>query len=181
MTSIELTIVKINQKLISAFALLDSWLDRTELFRKTDNGGIVLDHIEHILFENQIFLKKIQEAVATANDLYNQGLYKPGRYTLAIDKAIFWEGFHPKVTSVSEDLKPSPETLRLLLRDQLYRCMMYLDQLSAGQGKLVDVTLPIDETIRLDLYQAMYFIALHTRRRINALTVVHSPMDACST
>lgn len=181
MTSIEITILKINQKLISAFALLDTWLDRADLFQKTNDDESVLGQLEHVLFENQIMLRDIQRAVAHANALHEQGAFKPGRYTFLFDKSLLTGSAQRKVTVVSEDLQSSPETLRLLLRDQLYRCMLFLDQLSAGQGRLVQVTLPLDAPTTLDPYQALYFVAANIQQRMNAVEAAYSRMDACST
>jgi hypothetical protein len=135
MTSIEITISKINQKLISAFALLDSVLDRDELFQKAEDNSTMLHQIEHILFTNQILLHEIEAGVRKAHKLHAQGEHRPGRYSFVVDnlKTVLAKAGAREVMNVQDDLQSSPETLRLLLRDQLYRCLYFLDQLSFGQ------------------------------------------------
>ena len=175
--------MKINRKLISAFALLDSGLDRDELFQKVEGSSTMLQLLEHILFTNQILIQEIGNGVSRANNLYSKGEHKPGRYTFAVEKfnAILADVTTRKVTIVQEDLQSSPETLRLLLRDQLYRCMSFLDQLSSGQGRLVCIMLPIEGLPPMDPYQALYFLALHMQKRMSTLANMYSRTDACST
>jgi hypothetical protein len=146
-----------------------------------DDGMTGLDHIELMLFENQIFLKEIQIAVERADVLYKQGVFKPGRYNLSIDNTIVPDISLQRMTAVSEDLQTSPETLRLLLRDQLYRSMICLDRIARGQGRLVDVTLPLERATVMDPYQALHYVALRLQHRIKKLRVNVTPMDACST
>jgi hypothetical protein len=182
MTSIEITILKINQRLISAFALLDSSLDRDELFQKSEGAIATLHQLEHILFTNQILLQEIEAGVNRANIRYEQGEHKPGRYTFVVDgfKPIIASVDARKVTLVQDELQSSPDTLRLLLRDQLYRCMRMLDRLASGQGRLVSVTLPMEGVPAMDPYQALYFVAMHIQKRLKQLTPTYSAMDACS-
>ena len=59
--------------------------------------------------------------------------------------------------------------VRETLRDQLYRCLCTLELLSKGQGVLHKTTMTVNNLGKLDVYQYIYFLALHVKRHVAQL------------
>ena len=55
------------------------------------------------------------------------------------------------------------------IRDQLNRCLIHLEMLQNGEGLLVKTTMNVNGLGKLDVYQYIYFLALHVRRHLQQL------------
>lgn len=188
---IEKTISKINKALISAFAVIDSWFDQPEevLKQQCDNRWSPAEILEHIMLTNHFLLKLIDKgskralAIADEKDITQELQY----YTLEnasleeIGEAgsFIWD--HPPHMAPT-GLKPLNE-IRETLREQLYRCMCQLELLQNGQGAAYQMTMSVNGLGKLDIYQYIYFLALHAKRHALQLDrYASSPQaqDICS-
>lgn len=58
----------------------------------------------------------------------------------------------------------SSEQVRKTMKEQYEECLALLDQLGQGEGALCTVRMSVQNLGRLDLYQWLYFLALHAQR-----------------
>lgn len=171
MTTIETTISKINQELIRSFAGLDSWFDRDEPLLCTTR-----ETLEQLILTNRNLLLLIEKESLKARTLareagWNEKLQEY-HFEIPVVNDNETAGFFP----VYADHREQTETIALSgirseLRDQLYRCLCQIDLLTAGEGTLVRLQLPVDPSRQLDLYQCFYFLAIYINRQINTLSV----------
>lgn len=59
---------------------------------------------------------------------------------------------------------PSSAEVRQTMKEQYEECLALLDQLANGEGALYTVRMSVQNLGRLDLYQWLYFLALHAQR-----------------
>lgn len=100
----ESTIKKINQELISAFASLDAWFDKTldDGFDHDEQWG-TLDILQHVITSNHYLLEMLSEGY----DFALGGFAKQGR----------------------SEAEESFYAMRYALREQLFHCLCLLDEL----------------------------------------------------
>jgi uncharacterized damage-inducible protein DinB len=177
MTNIYTIISKINRELISAFASLDAWFDHDHEFLSDNSSGgwSAAQILEHVMLTNHYLLILIKKGTRKANEVSakaslqelindyefeNNALNEVGIY-----KSFRWER--------PEHMEPkgnhSLTEIRDQLRDQLYQCLCCLDELADGQGVLYRMTMTVNNIGKLDVYQYLYFLALHIRRHIAQL------------
>lgn len=96
-----------------------------------------------------------------------------GQYTLSSEafdqiaksKSFVW--IHP------EHMEPKGEmsinTIREKLREQQERCLQNLDKVKNGEGILCLTMMSVNSLGKLDVYQYIYFLALHIDRHIEQL------------
>jgi hypothetical protein len=178
--SFEIIISKINRELISAFATLDSWFDRPVemLHERSSSRWTPAEILEHVMLTNHYLLILIEKgskrALARANDHdLSQALTGYSLETHALESI----GKHGSFSwARPEHMEPtgskSLEEIRKELRDQLYRCLYQLELLCEGQGVTYRLTMSVNGTGKLDVYQYIYFLALHAKRHITQLEKV---------
>ena len=64
---------------------------------------------------------------------------------------------------------PDLDLVRQNLEQQREDCLAILEQLSGGAGALCRVTMSVNDLGKIDLYQWLYFIAMHIRRHLSQL------------
>jgi hypothetical protein len=175
--SIEITISKINRELISAFAMLDSWFDRDEGILQNKNTGrwSIADTLEHVMLTNHYLLILIEKGSKKA---LRAALEKDLTAMLAdyrLDSAALEQVGEPGVFHWHrpEHMEPSGTRplaeVRAELRQQLYRCLCQLDLLCHGQGIAYRMTMSVNQLGKLDVYQYIYFLALHVKRHLSQM------------
>jgi len=163
------TIQQVRETLISTFDALDTWFDQPADIRayKPNDGGWCIDEIlEHITLTSHFLMLVIssntQKAIKRAavqpieNDEGDLSRIEP----VADPDAFAWirpEHMQPTGT------KPSDE-VRRLMRDQQRECLEILETLNNGVGSLVTVRMSVQNLGKIDLYQWLYFLALHAQR-----------------
>jgi hypothetical protein len=56
--------------------------------------------------------------------------------------------------------------VRARLQEQLAECLVWLDQLGQGAGILYKTTMTVNDLGKIDVYEYLYFLAMHTRRHL---------------
>jgi hypothetical protein len=162
----------INHNLISAFAALDSWFDHDEKFlsEKISADWSPAEILEHVMLANHYLLVLIEKgslkARSRANEIVLAGVLSTYRFETATLDAIAEPGAFTWTSPshmVPTGGKSLPE-IRAELRDQLYRCLCQLDLLAQGEGILHKITMSVNDLGKLDMYQYLYFLALHVKR-----------------
>jgi hypothetical protein len=180
--SIEITISKINRELISAFAVLDSWFDRSEtmLRQRSSIRWCPAEILEHVMLTNHYLLILIEKGSSRA-------------LKLAQEKDLTHEVKHYQLDSVALEAIGEPGAfawerpghmeptgtmplaeVRTVLRNQLYRCLCQLDLLCGGQGAAYRISMSVNGLGKLDMYQYIYFLALHVKRHLRQLDRYYS-------
>jgi hypothetical protein len=176
--TIQSTILKIYRELISAFAILDGYFDSDDkfLYDKTANRWNVAQILEHVMLTNQYLLILIEKGAARALTLaqHNQGyteagkgyeLETPSLLAVGVHKSFEWENPAHMEPTCSRPLNE----IRIELRDQLHQCLCLLDSLRNGEGVLYKMTMTVNNLGKLDVYQYIYFLALHVKRHLAQL------------
>ncbi len=162
--------------MIRAFAVLDSWFDTDEKFHvhATSPDDQTMYHvISEIVYANKYILSMIedgcQEALRNAklanwNSLINDYLIEELKPE---DPAVlhFFNRYQKIAHAVENPLKD----LRTELRDQLNQCLCNLELLRNGEGASFSARLSDAHSKKINAYQWMQLIALHTWQRISQL------------
>lgn len=164
----------INKELISAFALLDRTFDEDEEFLNFSSGGwSVMQILEHVTLTNHYLLLLIRRGAEKAlkraettelNDemLKHYELTTPTMEEIGIPSTFQWTNpDHMTPTG-----KPTLQEIRAKLRYQLGECLDQLDLLRNGEGILHTTTMSVNNLGKLDVYQYLYFLALHVKRHV---------------
>ena len=175
--SIELTISKINRELISAFAMLDSWFDRDEtvLSEKRHEKWSPAQILEHVMLTNHYLLILIEKGSTKAKTLANDADLSGALQNYQFDTSSLDDIARPSAFQWErpEHMEPKGEKplheIRSELREQLYRCLCHLDNLCKGEGVLYRITMSVNGLGKLDVYQYIYFLALHVKRHLSQL------------
>lgn len=171
-------IVTIRNELIRAISGLDAWFDReqTVIYYKPSSGGwSVYELLEHVMLTNRFLLILIDKGSAKAMRLANAGdlgdslqdycLESPALVEVGIHKSFVWRR--------PDHMEPLGMTslpdVRREIREQLNRCLIHLELLKEGEGTLYKTSMSVHGLGKLDVYQYIYFLALHARRHLSQL------------
>jgi hypothetical protein len=173
--SIQTTISTIKSNLISGFAEIDTWLDRSEALENSNGIWTRLMVIEHVMLTNHFLLILIEKGASKAVDRSQSIDLKAVVEDYELDTRVMDEIATPGTFkwNAPEHMRPSgkttPEQLRRTLRDQLYRCLVVLDQLQNGEGVNYKLTMSVNNLGKLDMYQYIFFLSLHIHRHLHQL------------
>lgn len=171
-------IVTVRNELIRAISGLDGWFDRedTVMNHKPSTGGWnIRELLEHVMLTNRFLLilidKGSEKAIRHAHDgdfsnlLEDYCLENPVLAEVGIHRSFDWrrpDHMEPTgATSLSE--------VRREVREQLNRCLIHLELLKQGEGILYKTSMSVHGLGKLDVYQYIYFLALHVRRHLTQL------------
>lgn len=169
-------ISNIEAALIRHTAELDAWFDHEEtLHRMPREGWGVRDVLEHVMLTNHYLLKLIRKGSAKAIRAARAGgytnlpsgycFYHPALEMVGTADAFRWDTPRHMVPSGVLPVRQ----IRRTLRDQLYECLGILDAMPAGEGAYHKITMSVNSIGKLDMYQYLYFLALHQKRHIEQI------------
>ena len=173
--SIQNTISLITRNLISGFAELDTWLDKTDQLPESNGTWTRLQMIEHVMLTNHFLLILIEKGTEKAIERSRQ-----------LDKEFISASYDFDIAAILDIARPgafrwknpqhmeptgskTAEEIRAELRDQLYRCLVVLDKLSHGEGVAYKLTMSVNNLGKLDMYQYIFFLSLHVQRHLHQL------------
>jgi hypothetical protein len=170
--TIEKIISQIRKELIRSISGLDAWFDKEDaLFSRTLQGSskTVRELIEDVVMVNRHLLSIIDKARTDVKvDLISPPMddyhLLEREMNLALNENRFsWpnENSSFKHTSL--------EQVRYEIREQLDRCLIHLELLMEGQASVFLTELSLGSIGRLDVYQSIYFLAVHVRRILSQL------------
>jgi hypothetical protein len=176
--SFGIIISKVNNTLISSFAVLDGWFDQSNefLYRKPiQDEWSPAEILEHVMLTNHFLLKLIDKGSRRALEIANETdfssnlvdyqLEAPLLQEVGQSDAFTWN--HPSHMTPT-GLKPLGE-VRKELREQLFRCLCHLELLANGEGTTHKITMSVNGIGKMDVYQYLYFLALHIKRHLTQL------------
>lgn len=163
--SLEKTISKINNEIISTFAELDAWCDH-DVGSININGDLRTPSqiLEQVSLTNHHLLSRIEKGCDDALRKVEAegGLSFPENYSLECDELLAMLNLEISVTPSAG--KVSEKEIRRTLRDQLFRCLCVLDSLRGGEGIVYNVSMSVNNPGKPDLYQCLYLLTLHIRQ-----------------
>lgn len=177
------TIQQVRSALENAFAALDAsfaYSDEVRMYEPQDGGWSIDEILEHVTLTNHYLLIIIRKGCIKAlRKFASQQAILAGESDLErlapIGHPDAFRWFRP------EHMEPTrqqhPEMLRVLLSAQRSECLDLLRQMSHGEGTLYTVCMSVNALGKMDMYQWLYFLALHARRHIAQIECVWEEMD----
>lgn len=172
-------ISEIKDYLNATFDKVDMWFDKNDELRqyKPKQGGWTIDEIlEHIGLTNHFLLILIDKGTlkALANtsnldineELRNYVFHRDKLTEVGLHKSFNW--IRPEHMEPKGELAPSE--VRKQLREQLNRCLAYLDKLKNGAGVLHKTTMSVNDLGKIDVYEYIYFLAQHGQRHVTQMS-----------
>lgn len=176
---LEYILNNLKRELIRTFAVVDEWFDK-ELslcnYTPGDQKWSVYEVLEHIMLANQSLLIIIDNGTVKAlqkKDFRNHVCALPTNYLLGNEALLAVADPHAFTWHHREDHQPhgerDPHKIRRELRDQLEQCLITLELLPNGEGLLHQANMPVSTIGTLDVYQHLYFLALHAQRHLRQM------------
>jgi hypothetical protein len=176
--SSERTIALIQQALDEAFDGLDAWFERAPealAFKPADGGWNGREILEHVSLTNHFLMIVIRKGRDKALQRAARGMAIPeGESDLALLEPIGQRGAFvwARPEHMVPTSKPSLEEVRAQLRAQRAECLQILADLKGGLGRLHRVRMSVNDSGRLDMFQWLYFLAMHAKRHLQQLEAV---------
>ena len=185
----EHTHINLKRELIRTFAVVDEWFDKDSplrCYQPSSGGWNVNEVLEHIMLTNHFLLIIIEKgtvkALRKSNDLPSPNLV-PADYSLG--NAALHEIADPKSFAWQRPEHHQPTGQRSIhevrreIRNQLDRCLITLDLLPNGEGVLHQTTMSVNGLGKLDVYQYIYFLALHAQRHLRQMENLEAEFLRC--
>lgn len=163
------TITTVEQTLNQTFSELDNWFDRQPRDYKPHDGGWTVDEIlEHITLTSHFLMIVIRKGVekslkrASSQAITGDESDLAKMQTIGENDSFVWtrpEHMEPTHTKSSSEI-------RSIMKNQWQECLTLLHRLEDGAGELHKVRMSVQDLGKLDMYQWLYFLALHAQRHI---------------
>lgn len=167
----EKTIQLVQQALSDALSELDQWFEQSmegRGYRPQDGGWSIQEILEHVTLTNHYLLLIIRKGYMKAlrkaerGEAVNEGESDLERLTpIGHPDAFPW--IRP------EHMEPTGaalEDVHARLHTQYQECLTMLAALGHGEGSLYTVRMSVQNLGKMDMYQWLYFLALHQKRHI---------------
>lgn len=175
------TLEEINQALLSAFNQLNDWFAAPaplRAYRPADGGWTIDEILEHVALTNHYLLILIEKGATKAlKNLHNLDLtaelaawhFKREKLEqIGQHHAFPWvrpEHMEPKGTQTGPAVAAS-------LREQLHQCQHVMSRLPNGEGVLYRTTMTVNGLGKINVYEFVYFLAMHAARHLTQITQV---------
>lgn len=179
------TIQTVKQTLTEAYQLLDLWFEKPKeaLFYQPRNGWSIQEILEHITLTNHYLLIIIRKGRDKALKRARAGSkVKDGESDLEKLWSIGqWGSFYWHRPDHMEPTGEVPiDEVKQKLSAQYRECLQILDSLSSGEGSLYKVRMSVQDLGKIDLYQWLYFLALHQKRHLTQIEKVWNEWNSQS-
>jgi hypothetical protein len=176
--SITNVIQAVQRKLHEAVSDLQPWFDQGHSFlhfQPKDGGWTALQILEHIVLTSHYLLILIDkgtmkalhraQTMPVAIDWENYALSPPQLENVGVHKSFSWaRPAHMEPTG-----KHTAMEIRKKFDKQVMDCLNYLNCMKKGEGVLCQTTMTVNGIGKLDVYQYIYFLALHAIRHVKQL------------
>lgn len=172
------TIRHIIDTLYNTFDEVYTWFDKpTELqnYLPINNGWSITQILEHIGLTNHFLLILIEKGKRKAlKNIHNLNLeiellnYTFGGDSLnEVGKHLSFDWIRPEHMEPT-GAKTLPE-VQTQLEAQLKQCLQVLAELPNGEGILYKTTMTVNHLGKIDVYEYIYFLAMHAQRHIEQM------------
>lgn len=175
----EQTIQKVCSTLEEAIAEIDTWFKRSEESRRykpQDGGWSINEILEHITLTSHYLLLIIRKNSKKALKRAERGETIPeGESDLQRLEPIGHPDAFPWIRPehMEPTRTPSLEEILARLHAQYQECQAILASLKQGEGALSTIRMSVQDLGKMDMYQWIYFLALHQQRHIAQMAQVY--------
>lgn len=168
----------IKMHLTLSFDEVDKWFeeDKEILNHQPANGGWTGQQIlEHIYLTNFYLLILIEKGSKKAmrnyldldldSEIKNYSFHKEKFEKVGAYGAFEW--IRPEHMEPKGEL--SLNEIRNLMMLQYHQCLSYLDLMKNGEGLLCKTTMTVNELGKINVYEYIYFLSLHSRRHLTQM------------
>lgn len=168
--------IKMHLKL--SFDEVDRWFEKDKeiLNHQPANGGWTVQQVlEHIYLTNFYLLILIEKGSKKAMRNYLNLDLNSEIKNYSFDKEKFEEvGEHGTFEWIRpEHMEPKGELnsteIRNLIILQYHQCLEYLELMKNGEGLLCKTTMTVSELGKINVYEYIYFLSLHSRRHLTQM------------
>jgi len=179
-------IITIRNELIGSISILDGWFDKDDTLidhKPAIGGWCVREVLEHVMLINRFLLNYIDQGSAKAMTQLNTSDIGNFLQHYNLENQVLAEaGVHKSLDLNTHDhTVPTGRALlpevRREIREQLDRCLIHLELLKNGEGILFKTSMAINGLAKLDVYQNIYFLALHVKRHLFHLETIMEDYD----
>ncbi len=166
------TVATVRQTLQQTFDELDTWFDQPEevrAYKPEDDGWSIDELLEHVTLTSHFLLIVIRNGATKALKRAARGIPIVGdEDELEVMSPIG----HPDAFAWlrPEHMEPTRShtstVVRATMQEQQRECLEILARMGNGEGSLHKVRMSVQNLGKLDLYQWLYFLALHARRHL---------------
>ena len=168
----------IRETLIKVFSETQNWFTKNDSllkFKPINEGWTILEILEHIYLTNFFLLKLIEKG-------YQKSLKNLDNLNLETE-LVGYNFLNNQLENIGEHqsfiwIRPehmipkgeiSFEEISINLDLQLRQCLEYLDNLPNGEGVLYKTTMTVNGLGKIDVYQYLYFLAMHIQRHLSQM------------
>lgn len=184
---LEHIIINLKRELIRTFAVVDEWFDKEHSLRyyKPSAGGWCVNEVlEHVMLTNHFLLIIIEKGTMKALKKSqgmpdascwpeNYSLNNTALHQIADPNAFAWQRPEHHQPSGRQELWE----IRREIRSHLDQCLITLELLPNGEGTLHHTTMSVNNLGKLDVYQYVYFLALHAQRHLRQMEKIKAEFE----
>ncbi len=173
------TVQKVHNFLAEMMAEIDVWFEIPEagrVYKPLDGGWSINEILEHITLTSHYLLIIIRKGREKALKRASSGVpIPPGESNLTLLEPIGHPDAFPWIRP--EHMEPtrqlSLEEIRARVHTQYQECQTILAVLNQGEGALHTVRMSVQNLGKMDMYQWLYFLALHQKRHVAQMEQVY--------
>lgn len=148
-------------------------------YHSATEGWTIAEILEHVTLTSHFLLLVIRHSTAKALKRAQTRPIPEGESNLenmtpvGHPDAFPWlrpDHMEPTGTKTSVEIQTK-------LREQKSECLALLEQMANGEGALVTVRMTVQELGKIDLYQWLYFLALHAQRHLVEIERIHTEFE----
>lgn len=166
------TIQVVQQTLSQAIVELDTWFEQSgesRLYKPADGGWTINEILEHTTLTSHYLLIIIRKGCEKALKRAARGeQILEGESDLNRLSSIGHPDAFPWIRP--EHMEPTGSLplaeIRARAHTQYQECLAILTSLKQGEGSLYSVRMSVQNLGKMDMYQWLYFLALHQKRHI---------------
>lgn len=172
------TISHVRDSLITNFDELDKWFNKPEIvrsFKPSPDEWSIDENLEHITLTSHFLMIVIKNGVPKCLKRAENQVIPDGESNLDAMSAIgIADSFdwHRPEHMIPKGEKPMEE-IRALMQKQKFECLELLDAMPNGEGKLHNVQMSVNQLGKIDMYQWLYFVALHAQRHLQQIEAAY--------
>ena len=169
----------IRADLVATFAELDQWFERplNLLHFQPSKGWTIAQVLEHIYLTNHFLLLTLDKQAKRAVERANRGDAIPQQCSdlevlnvIGVRGSFHWDRPEHMEPTGNDSLSET----RQHLCEQKETCLTLLETLDNGVGRLVEVTMSVNQLGKIDLNQWAYFLVQHARRHLDQLAAIEN-------
>ena len=173
----------IKNTLTNAFSNIENWIEKDNVLQHYQpiNGSWTIGQIiEHIYLTNHFLLiiidKAFKKALKRANnvdleqELKDYDFLRTDLEQIGTHLSFTWnrpKHMIPKGNITLTDLQNR-------LNIQKNQCIEYLNQMPNGEGVLCKTTMTVNNLGKIDVYQYLYFLAMHIQRHLEQMMKIEN-------